>query len=82
MVRLVAPERCLLFSIPNRLYPFEIHTGKWGWNYFPKLLGARTVDSTFWEVQKLALPDVLTLYRTPVAQLFRPWSVFCVRKNT
>jgi hypothetical protein len=49
-------------------------------NYFPKLLGARKVDSSFWEIRKLARPDVLELYRTPVAQLFRPWSNFCVRK--
>ena len=81
MVRLVGPGRCLFFSVPNRLYPYEIHTGKWGWNYFPGLLGARTVDSSFWEVRSLAKPDLLTLYRTPVAQLFRPWSNFCVRKN-
>jgi len=80
MLRLAAPGGLLFFSIPNRLYPFEIHTGKWGWNYFPKLLGARTVDSSFWEIRKLARPDVLELYRTPVAQLFRPWSNFCVRK--
>jgi SAM-dependent methyltransferase len=81
MVRLVAPCGGLFFSVPNRLYPFEIHTGKWGWNYFPKLLGARTVDSSFWEIRRLARPDVLKLYRTPRAQLFRPWSNFCVRKN-
>jgi SAM-dependent methyltransferase len=82
MVRLVAPQRYLFFSVPNRLYPFEIHTGKWGWNYFPKQLKARTVDSSFWEIRKLARPDVLKLYRTPIAQLFRPWSNFCVRKDS
>jgi ubiquinone/menaquinone biosynthesis C-methylase UbiE len=81
MVRLVAPGRCLFFSVPNRLYPYEVHTGKWGWNYFPRLLGARTVDSSFWEVRRLARPDVLTLERTPIAQLLRPWSSFCVRRN-
>jgi SAM-dependent methyltransferase len=81
MVRMVAAGRCLFFSVPNRLYPFEVHTGKWGWNYFPRLLGARTIDSTFWEVRSLARPDVLKLCRTPVTQLFRPWSNFCVRKN-
>ncbi len=81
MVRLVAQRGFLFFSVPNRLYPFEIHTRKWGWNYFPKLLGARTVDSTFWEVRALARPDELRLHRTPIAQLFRPWSNFCVRKN-
>jgi SAM-dependent methyltransferase len=81
MVRLTAPRGRLFFSVPNRLYPFEIHTGKWGWNYFPKQLGASTVDSSFWEVRKLARPDILTLYRTPLVRLFRPWSNFCVRKN-
>jgi len=81
MVRLLADRGYLFFSVPNRLYPFEIHTGKWGWNYFPKQLRARTVDSSFWEIRKLARPDVLKLYRTPIAQLFRPWSNFCVRKN-
>jgi SAM-dependent methyltransferase len=80
MVRLVAPGGFLFFSVPNRLYPFEIHTGKWGWNYFPDLLGARTVDSSFWEIRKLARPDVLELYCTPLVQLFRPWSNFCLRK--
>lgn len=81
MVRLVAKGGLLFFSVPNRLYPFEIHTGKWGWNYFPKQMGARTVDSSFWEVRRLARPDVLKLRRTPIVQLFRPWSNFCVQKN-
>lgn len=68
MVRLVSPQSLLFFSVPNRLYPFEIHTGKWGWNYFPKWFDARTVDSSFWEVRKLALPNILKLYRTPLTQ--------------
>ena len=76
MVRLVAPRGFLFFSVPNRLYPYEVHSGKWGWNYFPRLLGARTIDSSFWEVRKLARPDSLKLHRTPIAQLFRPWSNF------
>jgi SAM-dependent methyltransferase len=80
MVRLVKPGGLLFFSVPNRLYPFEIHTRKWGWNYFPKWFDARTVDSSFWEVRKLALPHVLKLHHTPLAQLIRPWSNFCVRK--
>jgi SAM-dependent methyltransferase len=80
MVRLVATGGLLFFSVPNRLYPFEVHTGKWGWNYFPKLLKARTVDSTFWEVRRLARPTRLQLRPTPIAQLFRPWSNFCVQK--
>lgn len=81
MVRLVRTEGLLFFSVPNRLYPFEIHTGKWGWNYFPGLLGARTIDSGFWEVQKLARPASLRLDRTPLLQLLRPWSNFCFRKK-
>ena len=82
MVRLVNRRGLLFFSVPNRLYPFEIHSGKWGWNYFPKLLHARTVDSTVWEVEKLARPAVLRLHRTPIAQLFRPWSNFCLRRES
>jgi SAM-dependent methyltransferase len=80
MARLVKPGGSLFFSVPNRLYPFEVHTRKWGWNYFPKLLKARTVDSTFWEVRRLARPTVLRLRPTPIAQFFRPWSNFCVQK--
>ncbi len=80
MVRLVKSDGLLFFSVPNRLYPFEIHTGKWGWNYFPKLLNARTVDCTFWEVRQLARPAILQLRPTPIAQFLRPWSNFCVQK--
>jgi SAM-dependent methyltransferase len=80
MVRLVAPGGLLFFSVPNRLYPFEVHSRKWGWNYFPKLLKARTVDSSFWEVRRLARPAILRLRPTPIAQFFRPWSNFCVQK--
>jgi SAM-dependent methyltransferase len=82
MVRSVNSEGLLFFSVPNRLYPFEIHTGKWLWNYFPRWFEARTVDSSFWEVRKLAQPNVLKLHRTSLVQLFRPWSNFCVRKET
>jgi SAM-dependent methyltransferase len=81
MVRLVGAEGLLFFSVPNRLYPYEIHTHRWGWNYFPKLLHARTVDCSFWEVRNLARPTTLRLHGTPIAQLFRPWSNFCVRKQ-
>jgi ubiquinone/menaquinone biosynthesis C-methylase UbiE len=80
MARLVKSDGLLFFSVPNRLYPFEIHTRKWGWNWFPKLLNARTVDCTFWEVRRLARPTVLRLRDTPVAQFLRPWSNFCVQK--
>jgi SAM-dependent methyltransferase len=82
MTRMVTPHGFLFFSVPNRLYPFEIHTGKWGWNYFPKWLNAHTVDSSAWEVKKLARPAVLKLYRTPVSQYFRPWSSFCLRRES
>jgi SAM-dependent methyltransferase len=82
MARMVIPKGLLFFAVPNRLYPFEIHTKKWGWNYFPKLLNARTVDCTAWEVKRLARPTVLRLYRTPVSQLFRPWSAFCFRRES
>jgi len=81
MVRLVEGRGLMFFAVPNRLYPFEIHTGKWGWNYFPKWLEAQTVDVTFWEVRKLAKPDRVKLHDTPVWQLFRPWSAFCLIKE-
>jgi SAM-dependent methyltransferase len=81
MVRLVRPGGLLFFSVPNRLYPFEVHTRKWGWNYFPRATGAHIVDSTFWEVRRMARPETLTLYRTPVVRLFKPWTNFCVRKE-
>ena len=81
MVRLVNDGGLLFFSVPNRLYPFEIHTGKWGWNYFPESLRAHVVDCTFWEVRKLARPARLTLHRTPFRQLLTPWTNFCVGKE-
>jgi SAM-dependent methyltransferase len=80
IVRLTAPDALLFFSVPNRLYPYEVHTGKWGWNYFPKWTVAKIVDSSFWEVCRLARPADLKLYRTPLSRLFRPWSNFCVQK--
>jgi len=86
MARLIVPGGLLFVSGPNRLYPFEVHSWwngnpKWGWNYFPKLLHARTVDFTVWEVQKLARPGTLKLYNTPLTELFKPWSNFCLRKE-
>jgi SAM-dependent methyltransferase len=86
MTRLIRPGGLMVISVPNRLYPFEIHSWwrgrpKWGWNYFPKLLKADTVDCTVWEVQKLARPASLKLYRTPVRQLFKPWSTFCLQRE-
>jgi SAM-dependent methyltransferase len=80
MLRLLRPGGLLFVSVPNRLYPFEIHTGKWGWNYFPGKFNAPIVDSTYWEIRKLARPFRVRLYRTPLARLFRPWSNFCVEK--
>ena len=85
MVRLISQRGLLLVSVPNRLYPFEIHSwwrgkAKWGWNYFPRLLNANTVDSHVWEVKKYARPEVLQLHRTPVFDLLRPWSTFCLRR--
>jgi len=86
MVRLIAADGLLFISVPNRLYPFEVHSwwrGKpnWGWNYFPKLLNASTVDSTVWEVKRLARPTTLKLYHTAILQLFRPWSSFCLKRG-
>jgi len=81
MVRAVSKRGLLFFSVPNRIYPFEIHTGKWGWNYFPRWLGARTVDCGFWEVQRLARPEKLRLYRCALLRLLTPWTSFCLRKG-
>jgi SAM-dependent methyltransferase len=81
MARLVKGKGLLFFSVPNRLYPFEIHSSKWGWNYFPKATKAAIVDSSAWEVCSLARPVSLQLYRTPLLQLLRPWSNFCFRKG-
>lgn len=81
MARLLRPQGLLFCSVPNRLYPFEIHTRKLGWNYFPRLLNAHTVDCTAWEVRRLARPWVLTLHRTPWLELLRPWSTFCLRRH-
>ena len=82
MARLLRPQGLLFCSVPNRLYPFEIHTRKWGWNQFPKLLNAHTVDCTAWEVKRLAHPWVLSLHRTPWIELLRPWSNFCLQRET
>ena len=82
MARLLRRGGLLFCSVPNRLYPFEIHTRKWGWNYFPQLLRAQTVDCTAWEVKRLARPFILKLHYTPVLELFRPWSNFCLRRET
>jgi S-adenosylmethionine-dependent methyltransferase len=81
MARSLRPGGLLFCSVPNRLYPFEIHTRKWGWNHFPALLNARVVDSTAWEVRRLARPLVLSLHRVPLIDLLRPWTNFCLRRE-
>jgi SAM-dependent methyltransferase len=76
MTRLLGPGGRLFCSVPNRLYPLEIHTRRWGWNYFPKLMRAQTVDCTAWEVKRMARPVMLKLYRTPWLELFGPGQIF------
>lgn len=85
MVRLLAHRGSLVVSGPNGLYPFEVHSwwqGKpnWGWNYFPGLFNAHIVDCTAWEVKKCARPTVLKLHRTPLLELLKPWSTFCLKR--
>lgn len=80
MGRVLAPQGRLFMSVPNRLYPVEIHSRKFGWNWFPKLMKASIVGSDVWEVQHLARPHLLKLYHTPWVQLFTPWTNFCLKK--
>jgi ubiquinone/menaquinone biosynthesis C-methylase UbiE len=80
MVRVVAKGGSLFMSVPNRLYPVEIHSRKLGWNYFPRLLRANIVGTSMWQVRRLARPHVLRLYRTPLRELFTPWTNFCLQK--
>jgi len=82
MARALRTGGLLFCSVPNRIYPFEIHTRKWGWNHFPALLNARVVDSTVWEVKRLARPFVLRLHRVPLIDLLRPWTNFCLRRES
>lgn len=82
MTRVLIPGGRLVMSVPNRLYPIELHSLKLGWNYFPKLLKARIVGASAWEVMKLARPHVLKLCSNPVRQLWAPWSNFCLRKES
>jgi SAM-dependent methyltransferase len=81
MARVIKPGGRLFMSVPNRLYPVEIHSRKWGWNYFPRLMKARIVGSDAWEIRRLARPHVLKLHRTPISQLFTPWTNFCLEKE-
>lgn len=82
MTRVLVPGGRLVMSVQNRLYPIELHSLKLGWNYFPKLLKARIVGASAWEVMKLARPHVLKLCSNPVRQLLAPWSNFCLRKES
>lgn len=81
MARVTAPGGMLFMTVPNRIYPVEIHKRKLGWNYFPKLLNAQIVGSSAWEVKRLARPHSLELHRTPLLQLFTPWTNFCLKKE-
>lgn len=80
MARVLAEGGLLFMSVPNRLYPFELHSRRLGANYFPKLLKARAVGSSMWEVKALCRPYVFRPYRTPLTQLFTPWTNFCLQK--
>lgn len=81
MARVLVPGGRLFMSVPNRLYPIELHSRKLGWNYFPKFLKARIVGTTAWEVMRLAHPHVLKLCSTPLRRLLTPWTNFCLRKE-
>lgn len=80
MARVIAPGGLLFMTVPNRLYPIELHSHKPGWNYFPRMLKARMVGSSMWEIKALARPDLLSQHRTPLHQLFTPWTNFCLSK--
>jgi len=82
MARSLVPGGLLFMTVPNRLYPVELHSRKLGWNYFPRLLKACMVGSSMWEVKRLALPRVLKPHRTPLRQLLAPWTNFCLKKVT
>jgi len=81
MGRVLSDQGVLFMSVPNRLYPVELHSRKPGWNYFPKLLKATSVGASAWEIRALAHPHVLKLVRTPIHQLFTPWTNFCLQKR-
>ncbi len=80
MSRIIALQGKLFMTVPNRLYPVEIHSRRFGWNWFPNLLNAVIVGSSAWEVRRLARPHRLQLHRTPRIQLFTPWTNFCLQK--
>lgn len=80
MARIIKSGGLLFMTVPNRLYPVELHSHKLGWNYFPRLLKARIVGSSLWEVRALARPHVLVAHRTSLLQRFTPWTNFCLKK--
>lgn len=80
MARSLVPGGLLFMTVPNRLYPVELHSRKLGWNYFPRLLKARIVGSSMCEVRRLARPRTLKPHRTPLRQLLTPWTNFCLKK--
>lgn len=81
MARIVAPGGSIFMTVPNRLYPIDIHSRRLGWNYFPKLLKAKTVGSDVWEIKKLARPHAFKLYNTRFRQLLTPWTNFRLKKG-
>lgn len=81
MVRVLADGGWLFMSVPNRIYPIELHSHKFGWNYFPKLLRARIVGTSMGEIRRLARPSVLHPYHTSLPQLLTPWTNFCLQKK-
>ena len=44
-------------------------------------LKAQIVGSSAWEIKNLARPHSLKLHRTPLLQLFTPWTNFCLEKE-
>lgn len=81
MARVLVEGGLLFISVPNRLYPVELHSHKFGWNYFPKLLKARIVGSSVWEIRRLARPHLLKMHRTQWLRLLTPWTNFCLEKR-
>jgi len=81
MARVLVEGGLLFISVPNRLYPVELHSHKFGWNYFPKLLNARIIGSTVWEIRRLARPHVLSMHRPQLLRLLTRWTNFCLKKR-
>ena len=81
MARVLVEGGLLFISVPNRIYPVELHSHKLGWNYFPKLLNAGIIGSTVWEIRRLARPHVLSMHRLQLLRLLTPWTNFCLKKQ-